>query len=153
MSKLLVALLAVVLLSGCTAVTDGEDPEAAAGEASSSPSAHPGPTREPETEDEADAGDEADSPIMPIDGGPRTGAAGVAEFDGDIVASYVVAEGDVAIEISQRFSVELDQLADADGTRLGRYPTLYVGDIIHFVPQLTGQDANCFYRSAYCGPE
>lgn len=77
----------------------------------------------------------------------------MAEFDGDTVASYVIAEGDVAIEISQRFSVELDQLADADGSRLGRYPTLHVGDIIRFVPQLTGEDANCFYRETDCGPE
>jgi hypothetical protein len=149
MRKLLVALFAVLTLAGCTAEPTDPDTGASVSEVGPASSTYLGPVIEVQEEPEA----EAEAPIQPIDTGPRTGATGAAESDGNIVTSYVVAEGDVAIEISQRFGVELDQLADTGSVRLGSYPTLYVGDVITFVPQLTGDEANCFYRWESCGPD
>lgn len=147
MRKLLVALVTVLALAGCTAEPPDRDIDVPVSEVAPADSTYLGPEVEvrEEVEDEA--------PIQPVDTGPRTGATGIAESDGDIVTSYIVAEGDVAIEISQRFGVELDQLADTESVRLGSYPTLYVGDVITFVPQLTGDEANCFYRWESCAPD
>lgn len=144
MRKLLVALVAVLALAGCTADPPDRDTDIPVSEVGPAGPTYLGP--EVEVREEA----EKEAPIRPVDTGPRTG---VAESDGDIVTSYIVAGGDVAIEIAQRFSVELDQLANTEAVRLGSYPTLYVGDIITFVPQLTGDEANCFYRDASCGPD
>lgn len=87
-------------------------------------------------------------PASPVDTGESTGATGPIELDdAGRPAKYTVVSGDTALQIAVRFSVEIDQLADTEGRRLGNYPTLYVGDQIIFLPPLTGSEAACFYET------
>lgn len=68
------------------------------------------------------------APIWVEDGGTRRMASG--EVSGDSITTYDVADGDVAIEIAARFGVELDQLTDDSGERLGHLP--WRSDSVHY---------------------
>lgn len=85
------------------------------------------------------------SPIQRDDLGVQDGASG-ASSDSDGTTVYIVVSGDNASGIAARFDVELDQLTDVDGRRLGHYPTLQVGDRIRFAEALTGYERDCFYE-------
>lgn len=78
----------------------------------------------------------AQTPVYsdPVDLGPTAGAMGPVSTDGSgVPISYTVVEGDSADLIRGRFGIWWDQLA-RDGSRLTKYPTLSVGDVLTFVP-------------------
>jgi len=50
-----------------------------------------------------------------------------------VPVNYTVVEGDTADLIRGRFDIWWDQLA-RDGSRLIKYPTIYVGDVLTFIP-------------------
>ncbi len=56
--------------------------------------------------------------------------------------SYTVASGDTADQIRMRFNIWWDQLQQADGGRLIKYPNIYPGDVYTFT---TSQAAAGFY--------
>lgn len=71
--------------------------------------------------------------IRVVDGGPINGAMGTTTTDaaGNPV-TYTVVEGDSADLIRKRFDIWWDQLANDDGVRLDRAPTLFVGQVLTF---------------------
>ena len=82
------------------------------------------------------------------DAGARPGATGEVSGEGTEAMAYVVADGDTASDIAERFGVGLEQLIDQAGQRLGDYPTLTPGDTIQFGAPLTGDDYDCFFGLA-----
>ena len=125
------AFFAVLLLAGC--VTTAPQPESSV--ASRSPTAEASPV--PSVE----------ATLSPEDRGPWEGAMGTTDgVPGDHDFHYTVVSGDTGLQIALRFSVEIDQLADEEGHRLGTYPELFVGDEIYFVPALIGDAYDCFYE-------
>lgn len=70
----------------------------------------------------------------PVDLGPAAGAMGPVSTDAKgVPVSYTVVEGDSADLIRGRFDIWWDQLA-RDGSRLVKYPTLFAGDVLTFMP-------------------
>lgn len=108
----------VLLLSGCSMQSDEPDtPDVVA-------------TASPTVED-----------WRPVDSGPRDGAMGTATVDDDgIPVSYLVAEGDTADLIRLRFDIWWDSLAREDGRVLIKYPEIYAGEVLIFVPPGRSQD-------------
>lgn len=56
------------------------------------------------------------------------------------IETYTVVEGDSADLIRARFDIWWDSLADESGEPLAKYPTLFVGDVLTFVPPTVSQE-------------
>lgn len=137
-------MLSVLLLSGCTQ-TVAQDPGGTKVSAS--------PLPQPQIEENRPSPRATETPPRPVDGGARPGATGEARTTDDgTVDSYLIADGDFALSIADRFGVQLDQLANAQGRRLTRLTTLHAGDQIRFIAPLSGDPARCFYDASACGP-
>lgn len=74
---------------------------------------------------------------QPVDSGPRAGAMGTTTVDADgIPLTYLVASGDTPDAIRERFDLYWSSLARADGTAMPKYTTIYVDEVLTFVPPL-----------------
>ncbi len=119
----------VLLLSGCSMQSDEPDtPDVVA-------------TASPTVED-----------WRPVDSGPREGAMGTTTLDDDgVPVSYVVVEGDTADLIRLRFDIWWDSLAREDGRVLIKYPEIYAGEVLIFVPPGAPRTATRSGHSRRCG--
>lgn len=72
-----------------------------------------------------------------VDGGPAEGAMGTTTVGDDgRPLTYTVVAGDTPDQIRARFDIWWDQLADSEGNRLDRVPTIYPGDVLTFTGSL-----------------
>lgn len=114
----MLGVVGLLLLAGCTAPAPPPSPAPTVTSDASPPPTPPA--------------DEAPS-LRVVDGGPIEGAMGEVTVDTDgTPLTYTVVEGDTPDQIRARFDIWWDQLADADGVRLPRVPTIYVGDVLTF---------------------
>lgn len=81
----------------------------------------------------------------PVDGGAYFGANGPVVIEDGVIVQYTVVPGDIPIEIAHRFGLGLDNLENADGVKLGRYPNIYPDDVITFGTSLSGDEYDCFF--------
>ena len=124
LTKTLAALaLAVTLLAGCTATSDPE-PQVAESTAADRPIAS---TEVPPSADPAPEQTTPTVGVVPVDSGPRPSANGTTESDASgTPVAYIVAEGDTAWAIEQRFGI------DGVAERYNRY--LQLGERLSLVP-------------------
>jgi hypothetical protein len=120
--RIILASAVLLLLAGCTSTTDTTVVEPAPTQADVST---PEPSATPE-------------PI--VDGGPREMANGTAAPNADGTVAYVVAEGDVAGVICDRFGLSGQQLQFED-SRGGAscYVTLSPGDALNLSTERRGE--------------
>lgn len=102
------------------------------------------PPPEPSLTQEATGGQPAetlpppeDAPTQISDGGARDGASGVASIGENGTFIYIVAEGDVPIEIAARFGLEsLGQIENAEGLRVGDNIPIITGETLVILPSV-----------------
>jgi hypothetical protein len=120
--RIVLASAVLLLLAGCTSTTE-------------TPVVEPAPTQSNVSTPEPSA-----TPEPIVDGGPREMANGTASLNADGTVAYVVAEGDVAGVICDRFGVSGQQLQFED-SRGGAscYVTLSPGDALNLSTERRGE--------------